>query len=538
MPIPFHFDFKNPNYAEVFEYRADLLSKIRNKPEHLTTLKAFYRENPAQFIIDWGVTVDPRNIERGLPAFAPFLLFEKQEECVHWFIERWKKQENGLVEKSRELGLSWLMITVACTLCIFHQGLIVGFGSRKEEYVDKKGDPKSLLWKGRQFIQYLPEEFRGTWSEKKHSPYMRIEFPDTGSVIAGEAGDNIGRGARTSFFILDESAFIPRSDLVDAALSQTTNCRIDVSTPRGRSNSFARKRFAGNVPVFTMSWQDDPRKSEQWYLDTCQKIDDPVVIAQELDLDYSASIEGVLIPSAWVQSAIDAHIKLNIKPSGHKLIGFDIADEGRDKNAYTLVTGFLVEDVKEWSGKSSDIYSSVQKVFNACDRNRVDKVYYDADGMGAGVRGDANNINNQRKQSRLKQIQFIEFRGSGAIVNPNHSPFTNERVRESDGARTNQDFFANAKAQAWWHLRTLFKNTHRAVTERAKFKETEIISLSSKITDLNKLVVELSQPTYTNNSVGKILVDKAPTNTLSPNKADSVMISFAPKKRTGGFWHD
>jgi hypothetical protein len=34
------------------------------------------------------------------------------------------------------------------------------------------------------------------------------------------------------------------------------------------------------------------------------------VLAQEVDIDYAASVEGVLIPSAWVQAAVDAHIKL------------------------------------------------------------------------------------------------------------------------------------------------------------------------------------------------------------------------------------
>ena len=159
MPLPFTFDFKNPDYVMVFESRIDALNYIRKNPHELPKIKSYYRENPAQFIIDWGVTSDPRNVERGLPALTPFLLFPRQEEWVHWLIERWKNREPGLTDKSRELGLSWLTITVACTLCLFNGGMNIGFGSRKEEYVDKKGDPKSLLWKGRQFLTYLPVEF-------------------------------------------------------------------------------------------------------------------------------------------------------------------------------------------------------------------------------------------------------------------------------------------------------------------------------------------------------------------------------------------
>ena len=139
MPIPFPFDFKNPDYVMVFEWRLERLREIRKNPECIKGLFDYYKHNPAQFIIDWGVTSDPRNVERGLPALAPFLLFPRQEEWVNWFMDRWKRREPGLVDKSRELGLSWLTICLAATVCLFNDGVVAGFGSRKEEYVDKKG---------------------------------------------------------------------------------------------------------------------------------------------------------------------------------------------------------------------------------------------------------------------------------------------------------------------------------------------------------------------------------------------------------------
>lgn len=533
MPLPFPFDFKNPDYCEVFDWRLERLSRLRAKPELIPLMKEFYKEDPAQFIIDWGVTSDPRNVERGLPALAPFLLFERQEEWVRWFMERWKNREPGITDKSRELGLSWLTICTAATVCLFNTGIVAGFGSRKEEYVDKKGDPKSLLWKGRQFISHLPKEFKGEWNERKHSPYMRIEFPDTGSVITGESGDGIGRGARSSFYVVDESAFIPRAELIDASLSQTTNCRIDVSTPCGMTNSFARRRHSGKVPVFSMHWSQDPRKDEDWYRRTCEFIDDPVVIAQEIDLDYSASMEGILIPAVWVRSALDAHVKLSIKPTGIRKVGLDIADEGADKNAFCGRHGILIEDVIAWSGKGSDIYESIEKVFNMCDDRGYDIVDYDADGLGAGVRGDARVINNRRASNKQKKITFNPFRGSGAVVNPTDNPFkeTGEVNGASEKGRTNEDLLKNAKAQAWWSLRRRFQLTYRAVVEGLPYNPDDIISISSKIKDYNKLMVELSQPTYSQDSNGKILVDKMPDGARSPNLADSCCIAFAPQRK-------
>ncbi|EAA5546079.1 TerL protein, partial [Salmonella enterica subsp. enterica] len=158
-------------------------------------------------------------------------------------------------------------------------------------------------------------------------PYMRVEFPETGAVIKGEAGDNIGRGDRTTLYLVDEAAFLQRPLLIDAALSQTTRCRIDLSSVNGMANPFAQKRHGGKIPVFTFHWRSDPRKDDEWYRRECEKIDNPVVVAQELDLNYSASAEGVLIPSDWVQAAVDAHIRLGIQPTGKRLGAMDVADE-------------------------------------------------------------------------------------------------------------------------------------------------------------------------------------------------------------------
>lgn len=72
MPLPFPFDFKNPDYVQVFEWRMERLQRIRKAPETLPALRQFYRTNPAQFIIDWGMTTDPRNLDYGLPVTIPF----------------------------------------------------------------------------------------------------------------------------------------------------------------------------------------------------------------------------------------------------------------------------------------------------------------------------------------------------------------------------------------------------------------------------------------------------------------------------------
>lgn len=531
MPLNFPFDFKNPDYTAVFQHRLERLKRIRERPDQLPMLKAYYRQHPAQFIIDWGCTVDPRLVKRGLPAQVPFLLFPKQEEWVDWLLDKWSMDSPGITEKTRDIGMSWLSVGVACTLCLFHPGLAIGFGSRKEIYVDLIGGPKSLFEKARMFMSLLPKEFRGGWERDKHAPHMRLMFPETGSVITGEAGDGIGRGDRASLYFVDEAAFLERPQLVDASLSATTNCRQDISTPNGMGNPFAQKRHGGKIPVFTFSWRDDPRKDDAWYQKQLNDLD-PVTIAQEIDIDYNASVQNQLIPIQWVNAAIDAHEKLGITITGDRRGALDVADEGIDKNAFASGRGILLDGLTIWSGKDSDIMGSVQHVHMVCDLSGIRRYRYDADGLGAGVRGDNRMLNEGRHAAGVWGIDATPHWGSGAVVNPDEPiPLARRDPGLDMVERTNGDFFANYKAQSWWDLRVRFQRTFRAVTGLdTDYQADDLISISSTLPERSTLISELGQVTYKISQTGKVQVNKAPPGTKSPNAADSVVILFAPQE--------
>lgn len=513
-------DWRNPDILAVFRQRIDAIATIRANPQHLASLKAYYKENIAQFIQDFGVTADPRGIAKGRATLMPMILFPKQVELVNWIIDRWRCSEPGVVVKARDVGASWIAMAVSCSLCLFHQGMFIGVGSAKEDKLDRVGDPDTLFYKARQFLAHLPVEFLGGYESDRHSPFLRIIIPETGSSITGEAGDSIGRGGRKAIFFIDEAAHIERPHLIDAALASTTDCRIDMSSVNGSANSFAIKARSGDIKRFDFGWRDDPRKDDAWYAQKCRELD-PVTISQEIDCNFLASAEGILIPTAWIQSAIGAAAKLGIEPTGGKNGALDIADEGKDKNAFATRYGVVLTSVQSWSGKDSDIYGTTIRAFHLCDEREIESVFYDADGMGAGVRGDANVINEQRAAASLSRIRFEPFRGSGEVNDPEGEMVTK---------RKNKDFFANKKAQSWWALRIRFQNTFRAITEKIAVDRDNIISIDPTIPELTQLVNELSQPTYSINNAGKILVDKAPNSARSPNLADAVMIAFAPAK--------
>lgn len=515
-------NWQRPDYSDVLRARLDRLVKLRADPMLLAATKAWYADNPADFINDWGMTVDPRNAAKGLPTLMPFVLFPKQRELIEWIMDGWRTGKGGQLEKSRDMGASWIAMGLSCTLCIFRRGVAVGFGSRKEDLVDNAGDPDTLFYKGREFMRYLPPEYRGGWEERRHSAHMKLLFPSTGSSITGEAGDNIGRGGRKSMFFVDEAAYLERPKLVDASLSANTDCRIDMSSVNGMANSFAERRHRAGARVFTFHYRNDPRKDDAWKATKLEGPNalDPVIWASEYEINYTASVEGIIIPSDWVAAAIDAHVKLKIEPTGQKRGALDVADTGADKNAFGIQHGPVMLDVTSWRGSADyDIFHTVERAFLLCDQNGLSGFVYDADGLGAGVRGDARKVNETRKGGQ-KTVE--PYRGSGGVFEP-------ERVVPRTDRKA-KDFYENYKAQAWWETREKFRITFRAVVHGEPFNPSSIVSLSSGIRELDQLRLELSQPTWVPSKTGKWMVDKTPEGAMSPNLADCVVMLNAPRR--------
>lgn len=355
---------------EVLIQRGERLVKIRSgsalkQTERWVALKAYYKTHPADFINDWGMTFDPRLAEVGLPTVLPFTLWPKQREYLEWLHARWLGREDGVVEKSRDAGASYLCVGFAVWMWLFHTGPVVGFGSRKEEYVDDSADPKSLFWKVRSFIEYLPRELRPFgYDRSRHAPFMKIQNPELGGMIVGEAGENIGRGNRTSIYFKDESAFYERPLIVDAALSQTSNCKIDVSTPNGPAGPFYTKRHSGKFPVFVFDWRDDPRKDLAWYAEQKRKLD-PVILAQEVDRDYNASttnsyISGALISDAQMLGPAD------VESLGAFIVGVDAAHFGDDSSVIQGRRGRLTLPSKKHQKYDGPMLAGA--VIEYCDR--------------------------------------------------------------------------------------------------------------------------------------------------------------------------
>lgn len=382
--VPEGFDWRSPNYDAVYAERIEKLKRLRATPGNLPALKAFYALHPAIFINDFGFTSDPRNAEVGLPVIVPFILFPQQVEFIAWMHARWLTRTDGLAEKSRDVGASWLCISFAVWMFLFHSSTVIGIGSRKEGLLDSAGDPKTLFWKARQFINLLPPEFKPAgWNEQKDAPNMRVINRENGSTIIGESGENIGRGARASLYLVDEAAFLENPDSIDAALSQTSNCKLYISTPNGAGNSFYRRRHNGKTSVFSFSWQSDPRKGPEWYAKQVATLD-PVIVAQEIDMQYEGSVANAFVPADLVAQAM-ARGPADVQPVGGLRVGLDVARFGDDKSCITFRRGRVV--LKQITLAKLDVAQVAARCKQEIDafREKPEQIAVDTIGVGAGA---------------------------------------------------------------------------------------------------------------------------------------------------------
>jgi phage terminase large subunit len=117
-----------PDYVDVSATRAWRLDQIRQNPEILRGAKIVYRDNPAEFIEHWVTTYDPRNAGTGHPVTMPFILFPKQREMVDFIFACLQAPAHGLIEKSRDMGATWLACAFSVWLWLFWPGAAIGWG--------------------------------------------------------------------------------------------------------------------------------------------------------------------------------------------------------------------------------------------------------------------------------------------------------------------------------------------------------------------------------------------------------------------------
>ena len=242
--------------------------------------------------------------------------------------------------------------------------------------------------------------------------------------------------------------------------------------------------------------------------------------------------EAAIIKRAWLAACIDAHKLLEIVPSGRKRIGFDVADDGKDRNSTAFAHGIVTLALSEWKGLEDELPKSANRVYSeAIERDA--EIIYDGIGVGAFAGGHFKALNDTNKTNVL----YHRFNASGAVLDPQ------KRSNPKDPKSAfNIDFYSNAKAQLWWDVGKRCQNTFNAVKlfkggadwRSGGLTEDDLISISSECDHLDELIDELSTPRRDYDTRGKAKVeskkDLADRDIPSPNKADAFVMQHSRAK--------
>ena len=213
-------------------------------------------------------TYDPRPGKGKIP----FITYEFQDDAILTIKDCIEVGKDFVMPKSRDMGASWIGLTVFEWFWHFREDQSFLLVSRNEDYVDKRGNPKSLFWKIDFIHEHEPEWLlpsgRSLGWKDPNRRVLHLRNGENNSIIDGESttGD-AGRGDRRTAMFIDEHAAFDVNDgfRVLRATRDTTKCRGFNSTPQGSQNGFYEVVHKTSAVQIRLHWSRHPEKSRGLY---------------------------------------------------------------------------------------------------------------------------------------------------------------------------------------------------------------------------------------------------------------------------------
>lgn len=280
-------------FQDNVDYRLDIYRKASDDKDLQALLKVQCAEDPKFFFNTFLYTYDPR-VE---PYTLPFNTYPYEDDLIDWLMALLGKRD-GLVEKSRDMGVTWTVLGTFYHQFLFGDGFLAHLGSKTEDDVDRSGDMKSLFEKLRFFIKTTP-----AWMMPRHEMrFMRLVNEDKGNSITGESANAyFARSGRYRVCYYDEFSAVEYANEIWTAMGDSAPSRLVSATPLGTGNKFWSLRFneLDKQDIRTIHWTLHPKKAaglytkdekkrSPWYDAECSRRT-AAEIAQELDIDYLAS---------------------------------------------------------------------------------------------------------------------------------------------------------------------------------------------------------------------------------------------------------
>ena len=306
--------------------------------------------DPVYWVNTYGWVFEPRASRK-----LPFVLWEFQEETFRTIFELLGRKDI-LIEKSRDMGATWMACYANLHPFVFHSYFTSLFLSRNEDLVDD-GSPDCLFWKLDFGLSHLPKWMRPPVYRK----HLQLGNQAQQGMISGSSTtQDFARGGRRNTLVLDEFAAIPKASEVWSSCGPVANCRLVISTHKGQGTFYHLKGRPG-IETITLHWTRHPDKRKGMYRFT----DDGQLEILDPDYEFPDGYEfrdgnkpeiiGKPIRSPWYDiqcdraaNSVEIAQELDIDPRGSDYTFFEISDLDRyikKHAAQPTLTGALTYNI-------------------------------------------------------------------------------------------------------------------------------------------------------------------------------------------------
>ena len=305
-------------------------------------------------------------------GIVPFIPYPFQVEVGYWIDGLMRvrgRRGDGVIIKARDMGLSNMAAAWSAHKWLFRRPFQARILSRREDLVDKTGDPDSFFWKIEAFLMALPEYIMQAGAPgfdwKQHRMMMRFINPSNANLISGESTQiNAGRGGRATIIIYDEAGFMPNFGEIWSAGRASTNHRLAISTVSTQQGLDFYNLVHGedgyqSPPTLAITWDQHPEHGNDWF-EAEKSRDHPDKFAREVLMDWHAGGGEWVYPETHTYETGPFPF---IPYAGDFIVTMD--DGGRDDFAlvfmqYVRETGRLrVLDSYQNAGQPTDFYGEL-----------------------------------------------------------------------------------------------------------------------------------------------------------------------------------
>lgn len=249
-------------------FRLYVLRRCREDTRFRRAVTEMCRQDIVFFINVFVWQFNPNTIGKASTLVGPFVTWDYQDVALRTLLRCIAERSDCVIEKSRDMGASWLCLIVMLWFWLFHPMSKFLCVSRNADAVDDREDSDSLFWKLDYIIEKLPD-----WMIEKRDfsrKVMSFKNHKNGSMITGQASTGkAGVGGRCLAMFVDEFSQIDEARELYDRTSDTTSCRIFNGTHKGTNSCFheltVKANTTPNLIKLVMHWTMHPDKRKGVY---------------------------------------------------------------------------------------------------------------------------------------------------------------------------------------------------------------------------------------------------------------------------------